>query len=117
MFDTIEKLRQKPDSTKKKIAFLISFSVVGIIFVIWLSVIYPDFRKKEIKESNIAKLEPSPISAFTGTLSSGVSVIGEQFNKIKDIMFSFSYGPDYYVATTTEADKLQSRATEATSTE
>ena len=114
MFETIENLRQKPDRTKKKIAFLISFSIVGVIFAIWLSVIYPDFRKKEIKANNVAKLEPSPISAFTDTISSGISAIGQQFSKIKDIASSFSAVPEYYVSTTTEKDKAQTGATETT---
>lgn len=37
MFDKINKLRKKPESYRKKIAFIISASITGIIFLIWLS--------------------------------------------------------------------------------
>lgn len=37
MFDKIDKLRKKPESYRKKIAFIISASITGIIFLIWLS--------------------------------------------------------------------------------
>ena len=49
MFDLIEKLRQKPNRTKKLIAFLGALLFVGIIFVIWLSVILPDFEHSQTK--------------------------------------------------------------------
>ena len=101
MFETIEKLRDKPESTKKKIAFLISLIVVLIIFVIWLSVIYPDFKKSKLRDESISKIEPSPVSAFTDSLSSGLSSISEQFNKIKEVMSSFSTSAEYYTSTTT----------------
>ena len=84
MFDFIEKLRAKPDRTKKQIAFAVSLFLAGIIFVIWLSVIYPDFSQKQAKQTEVSKQEPSPISNFSDTFSSGISAIGEQFNKINE---------------------------------
>ena len=90
MFDFIEKLRQKPDRTKKQIAFLVSLLLAGIIFVIWLSVIYPDFSQTQAKETAVSKQEPSPLSNFSDTFSSGISAIGDQFNKIKESLSSFS---------------------------
>jgi len=102
MFDFIEKLRQKPDRTKKQIAFLVSLLLAGIIFVIWLSVIYPDFKQKQAKESAISKLEPSPLSNFTDTFSSGISAIGEQFNKIKESISSLAT-TTYYSASSTDS--------------
>jgi len=100
MFDLIEKLRAKPDSTKKQIAFLVALSVAGIIFVIWLSVIYPDWKEGEIKESNVAKIEPSPLSGFTSNFSNGLTSIKEQFSKLKESVSSFSNSPEYYRAET-----------------
>ena len=56
MFDLIEKLRAKPDKTKRRIAFLVAFFIAGIIFIVWLGVVYPNFRNKQAKEDNVSKL-------------------------------------------------------------
>ena len=96
MFDFIEKLRQKPIQAKKRIAFLVAFSLSGLIFAVWLSVIYPDFMERQKREEKVANLEPSPISTFSQTISSGMSGIKEQFSKIKSVMFLFSGDSEYY---------------------
>ena len=46
MFNALEKLRQKPESVKKQIAFAVALSFAGIIFLVWLTVVYPDLRKE-----------------------------------------------------------------------
>ena len=99
MFEIIEKLRQKSPRIKKQIAFLTSFSLAGIIFVIWLSVIYPDFRKTQANEQKASSLEPSPISTFGETLGTGISAIKEQFGKLKNGISSFTTDPAHYSAT------------------
>lgn len=83
MFEFLEKLRQKPDGAKKQIAFLFSFFLVGIIFVVWLSIIYPDFRQDAEIEKTVPKLEPSPLETFKNTFKTGTSAIGEQISKLK----------------------------------
>ncbi len=84
MFSFIEKLRQKPDRTKKQIAFLTALFLAGLIFVVWLSVILPDFQRGQKREEAVSKLEPSPIEAFGETIGAGFSSIGEQFGKLKE---------------------------------
>ncbi len=101
MFELIERLRAKSESTKKKIAFLAAFSLAGIIFIIWLSVVYPDWKNNQSKEDSVSKLEPSPISAFEETLSNSFSAIGGEFNKLKASISSFSTSPEYYSTTST----------------
>ena len=101
MFNFLEKLRAKPERVKKQMAFLISFLIVGIIFVVWLSVIYPDFRQNQLTEQKVKNFEPNPASSFSATFSSGISAIKEQFNKIKESISSFSTKPAYYSASTT----------------
>jgi cytoskeletal protein RodZ len=102
MFELIEKLRQKPDGAKKRIAFLMSFVFVGIIFVVWLSVVFPNFLQQKNIDDRVSAAEPSPFSTFTGIVSQGASSIGEQFSKIKNIGSSFFSGSDYYnLASTT----------------
>jgi len=39
MFDKLERLRKKPETHRRRIAFIISASIVGIIFLVWLSVL------------------------------------------------------------------------------
>lgn len=39
MLKQIEKLREKPESYRTKVAFIISASIAGIIFIVWLSVV------------------------------------------------------------------------------
>ena len=102
MFNLLEKLRQKPAHIKKQVAFLVSFSVAGVIFVVWLSVIYPDFRERQSKEQKISSVEPSPVSSFGQTLTAGISSIKEQFGQLKNAVSSFTADPAHYSASTTD---------------
>ena len=101
MFELLEKLRAKSEKTKKQISFLAALLTAGIIFVIWLSVVYPDFNQRQTQETLVINNEPTPVSSFSATFSSGVSAIGEQFSKIKNLLSSFSTAPVYYSATST----------------
>ena len=101
MFKYIERLREKPDRIKKQIAFLSAFLFVGIIFVMWLSVIYPDFKQRQSRETEVSRLSPSPIKTFGVSFASSVTAISDQFNKMKELMSSFSSEPAYYSGTTT----------------
>ena len=100
MFNLIEKLRQKPDHTKKRVAFLSAFLLAGIIFVIWLSVIYPDFKQKQEREEVVSKLEPSPLGTFGETFRTGASAIRDQFINIKESIESITTNSTYYSTTT-----------------
>jgi hypothetical protein len=102
MFDLLEKIRQKPERTRKQIAFLISLSVSGLIFVVWLSVIYPSWRFSKEKEEKIVTSEPSPISTVASTFYSTVNALGEQFSNLKEAFSQIYSNPTYYVATTTD---------------
>ena len=82
MFDFLEKLRHKPDKQKKQIAFFVAFLFVGIIFVVWLTVIYPDFRQSRVNQEKVANLEPGPFSTFTSQLSNGISSITEDLSRV-----------------------------------
>ena|SRR3989344_6245925 len=99
MFEIIENLRQKPDGTKKRIAFLTSFFFSGLILVVWLSVIYPDFRQTQKKVEEVSKNSPSPISTFGDTVAEGFSKVGSEWGRMKEAMSAFSAGSTYYTAT------------------
>ena len=90
MFNFLEKLRAKPDRVKKQIAFLTAFFMVGVIFVVWLSVIYPNFRRAQDQEARVSSMEPSPLSTFTDSFVSGVSGIKEKIDEVKESVSSFA---------------------------
>ena len=112
MFEFIEKLRKKSESTKKKIAFSVAFSLSGIIFVVWLSVIYSDFKQQQALDQKVISTGTSgesPIDNLSDTLSTGISTIGEQLQKMKAMVSSFqtdltSQGTTTATTTTTTID-------------
>lgn len=116
MFDLIEKLRAKPEKVKKRIAFLVSLSVASFIFVVWLTVIYPDFKNRQNQAEKVSKLTPSPISTFSASVSEGLSGIGEEFSKLKAAISSFSISPAYYKSSTTVTSSTTSPLIMTTST-
>jgi hypothetical protein len=103
LFDLLEKLRQKPDHTKRQIAFLTALLLAGIIFAIWLSVIYPDFRHIQAKEEQVSKLEPSPLATFGQTFITGISAMEEEFGKLKNSILSTISTDAIYYSTTTDS--------------
>lgn len=103
MFELIERIRQKPDSSKKRIALSVAFGFTMIIFIIWLSVVYPDFKDTEDRNKRVAEIkEVTPISNVSTTFSSGFSGIKDQFKSIIDSLKSFSTSPEYYSASSTQ---------------
>lgn len=116
MFELIERLRRKSDRTKKQVAFLTALFVAGVIFVVWLSVIYPDFRKKQQKINYVSNLEPSPLGTLGDTFRTGLSAIGEQFTSLKEAVSSITTSPSYYSTTsvTTNEVVLSTTTTEST---
>ncbi len=92
MFELIEKLRQKPEKTKKQIAFLGAFFVSSLIFVVWLTVLFPDFRRNQKKESVVTKNEPSPFDTLGEIIGTGVSAIGGQASEVRNTVSSVATG-------------------------
>jgi len=100
MFNFLENIISKPLEVKKRIAFLTAFAFAGFIFVIWLSVVYPDFKNDEsAKTANDTKAE-SPIDTFSGALSEGFYSISSEFSKVKEIVGTI-VPPAGVVSTTT----------------
>jgi len=106
MFDYLDKLRQKPERTKKQVAFFVASFIVGVIFVVWFSIIYPQITVSKHQTAKVPEnTEPSPASAFSQTFFAGLSAISEQVSKIQETVSSFSTLPTYYSATTTINDQ------------
>lgn len=119
MFELIEKIRNKPEKTKNRIAFLSSLLFVGVIFVIWLTVLFPDFLGQNAKAEKITSSEPSAFSALFSTISQGFSDMGKNISQIKEVssavMSNFSQGDTtHYFATSTKSDDLGTSTTTQT---
>ena len=109
MFEYIEKLRQKSEKSKRWIAFLTSFSFAGLIFVVWLSVIYPDFRFQEKQRQTATVNEASPVGSFFSNMKEGFAGVKKQVDDIKGIVSGMS-SSTYYVsnnATDTPVDVVE----------
>jgi predicted PurR-regulated permease PerM len=86
VFQLIEKLRQKPDGAKKRIAFLVSFSFSVCIFVIWLTVVFPDFNFIEKQKQKAKVPETGAISIFIQNIKQSFGSIKEEAGMIKNLI-------------------------------
>jgi hypothetical protein len=107
MFEYLEQLRKKPLSVRKRIAFFVALSFAGFIFVIWLSIIFPDFRKNEALQANVLSSEPSPITTLGSQIDDGVSEIGSKISDLKNALSSFT-DPTYIRANTESTTTITS---------
>lgn len=102
MFEYIEKLRGKPEATKKRIAFFGALVFSFFILVIWLSVVVPKVKNPEVVKEK--PTTPSPLSAIGDNISDGFSSIKEAFSGVKDSVESIGLEMEQYqnIATSTE---------------
>lgn len=114
MFDLIERLRQKPDGAKKRIAFLTSLSLTGFIFAIWLSVIYPDFSFKERQKQTASANKAGMFSSFVANITEGFGGVKTQINNIKDAVSSLSTTTHYTVDTEASSTVVTGQSTTTT---
>jgi len=111
MFDFIEKLRAKSDKEKRKFAFFYALSFSGIIFVLWLLVVYPNLGQNQNQGEVTSNSKITPASTLSDTIGKSLTELGDQFLKIKDTVSSFTKGgtsPEYYSASTSEANVIES---------
>ncbi len=101
MFELIEKLRKKSDRTKKQVAFLTAFTFASLIFGVWVTIVFPDWRYAQNQEAKADKATPSPTSAISGTFSEGISAIQSQLAQLRQAVDSYSPEPEHYTASST----------------
>lgn len=87
IFEKIQKLKQKPVHTRKKIAFGISAGVTGIIIIVWLSVF-------NLNSNNAIAENSQSKENINSEIASPFSKIKDDFAKI------FSTAPEFKVSTT-----------------
>lgn len=88
ILNNIKKLQQKPVIVRKRISFLISFSVTFLILMIWLSVFSLNSDEKTITEENKSidnKLNvATPFVKIKNDLNDIFKNIPEGFNNLKN---------------------------------
>jgi hypothetical protein len=72
----IQKLRQKPKATRRRIAFGTSLSVTGVIFAIWLTVM---IQGPAVPAAGQQTQTASPLGAFQDNAGSAFSELQQQF--------------------------------------
>lgn len=81
MFQSIEKLRRKPDNLKRSIALWVTIVLFALVVFVWLSSVNIVNIKKEEKE--LGQKAPSPISAIKESVSSIFRNADEEVDSIK----------------------------------
>ncbi len=95
MFEFIERLRQKSDKTKKRIAFLSAFCFVGLILVMWLTIVYPDFSFVQKQKQTASVGDTGMFDSFFANITEGFGGIKNQIQSMKDMFYSVSTSTHY----------------------
>ncbi|MDP6388030.1 MAG: hypothetical protein QGG63_02040 [Candidatus Pacebacteria bacterium] len=88
MENFLNKLRQKPEAYRMRIAFTISASVAGIIFLVWLSVLGVKFKNNE-STATAENSEPAFAEfreEFAGAYEMGKAQFKEAEEELKNIV-------------------------------
>jgi predicted PurR-regulated permease PerM len=92
MFNWLENMRNKSSGTQRLWAFGISLFIVGIIFVIWLAVIFPNFLHNQdmVAKNNQVQQYVTPSQNIWGTIGSLWSGVTSQYNNLQQSMKSIN---------------------------
>lgn len=112
----IHKLRQKPKSTRRKIALGTSTSVTGLIFVIWLTVIVQGGGLTPTQESPQTQTA-SPISAIKGNASAAFSSLQARLGDRPGSTSTASANKAVEINDSTQATTANRQANDSTNTE
>ncbi len=91
MFDWLDKLREKSEKDRFKVAIFIAFFITFIIFLVWLSVMSLRFAAPVEENANPAEEELSPLSVFHKNISQVLNNGISSFKNIKDNLNSVDY--------------------------
>lgn len=85
--DFIDKLREKPIGTRKRIAYATSAVVTLAIFGVWVSVFHFGVEQKSVESTaavaNSSDTDVNPFSAFWDVISKGWGGLSDNINQIK----------------------------------
>lgn len=87
MAGLIERLRNKPPKTRKRVAFGTSAAVTSLIFVMWLTVLNHGFVDNGIEaqqlDTNTTQQTASPLSAFSDNAATAFRELKNSFREIE----------------------------------
>lgn len=98
MFEYLEKVRQKDEKSKKRIAFYCALAFSLVLFLLWLTVSLPQIKSKKIERDAVSETTKSPVTNFMDALSNGVMEIQKSLSEVKAGINMFSSSTAYYVA-------------------
>lgn len=79
MYDLIERLKQKPEHHRRRVAFGVSGGITAIIFILWASIIFPhDTKQIALQKQEVKPTTETPIA----TLRNGVAQVYEAFQAL-----------------------------------
>lgn len=87
MLNTVEKLREKPEAHRKRVAFIVAAIIAGIIFIVWLSVIGAKFGQSAevVKEQEGASLVAGVKEGFSEVFEVGREQFDESRRELESI--------------------------------
>lgn len=88
MLNTIEKLREKPEAYRMKVALIVAASIAGIIFMVWISVLGVRFSNSEerISEQKASSLIGDVRGEFSEVFETGKERFEETKREIEDML-------------------------------
>ncbi len=88
MFDYLERLRNEPESYRKRTALVVAFSLTGIVFIGWLMAM--SVGSSVVYDQKTAAATSSPFAAVGETVKVGAALVGnfiKTFQESKKIIF------------------------------
>ena len=116
MFNWLDNMRQKSLSTQRLWAFGISLFIVGVIFVIWLSVIFPNFLHTQDIAAKNTQVEKyvTPSQNIWSTIGSVWSGVTSQYQSLQQQMKNINLNNTVQYQATTTATSSDMMATTTT---
>ncbi len=113
MFDFIKNLQEKPEHHRRAITLISSLFISLVIFVVWLSVIFPTSvqTEKKLAESESSR-NAGLMDVFSRNVASVSSAFKDQLLSIKDItkLFTTVYTADTEVDIEIEAPDSEDKS-------
>lgn len=81
-FEYIEHLRSKPERTRTRIAFFVSFVVTSLIFTGWMMSLYGTEKEEDVFVAESAVAEP--LSSLSGTALNAFNTVKGGLVDLKD---------------------------------
>ncbi|TAL49567.1 hypothetical protein EPN83_00270 [Patescibacteria group bacterium] len=88
MFETIARWRQKPEGARRRIAFGLSAIVTALIFLVWVSVIFPGSRTQVVTAKPAGE---TPIATLRSGVAQAYEALRGIFSETKSLDLESEY--------------------------